>query len=173
MKKIYNEEKTQELIDPNLDMGYLYDDTLLVKHHEAEPEKIIKTVEQVKSELEAEGKEVQKGYEGKWYVTKEYYTATEFRPEGRTVEEIQPIIEPAKEAWDEYEDIQVYHPFNDEEYIKYLRAERERICFSVINRGAAWYNRLTPEQNEELQEWYQAWLDVTETRVKPTTPTWV
>lgn len=171
--KIYDETKTQELIDPDLERGYIYKDKRVVRHHEAIEEKIIKSVEEIKNELRLQGKEIIQGLKGNWYVVQKKFPATNERPEGRIAEEIKPVVNPAKEAWDEYEDIQVYHPFSDEEYIKYLRAERERICFSVINRGAAWYNRLTPEQNEELQEWYQEWLDVTETRVKPTTPTWV
>lgn len=54
-----------------------------------------------------------------------------------------------------------------------LRYRREVECFPVINRGALWYERLTDIQKEELSAWYQAWLDVTETRIVPTTPEWV
>lgn len=180
MKKIYNEEKTMELIDPDLERGYLYDGTRLVKHHDAVPEKIIKTVDQVKAELEAQGKEVNlRTYENdNGEIEKKYFVVTKvyYRDGVRTGNdeaEVLPVQEEGKEAWDEYEDIQVYHPYTEEEYIEYLRAEREAICFPVINRGAAWYARLTPEQNEELQAWYQAWLDVTETKVKPETPVWI
>lgn len=176
--KIYNEEKTQELINPDLERGFLYDDKRLVKHHDAIPEKVIKTVEEQVAEYRAQGKEVTTGDDGNggisYYLTIAFFPKTgDMGADGREVEQIVPIVEPAKEAWDEYEDIQVYHPYTDEEYINYLRQERERICFSVINRGNAWYARLTPEQNAELQEWYQAWLDVTETKVKPTTPKWI
>ena len=93
--------------------------------------------------------------------------------EAEKAQKIAAVKEKGKEAWDEYEDIQVYHPYTDEGYKDYLRRERERICFPVINRGAAWYARLTDEQNEELQAWYQAWLNVTETLVKPKTPSWI
>lgn len=178
--KIYNEKKTQELIAPDLEKGYLREDKRLVKHHEEIPEKIIKTVERVKNELEAEGKEVNlRKYEvsngvieEKYYVITEIYYRDGVRI-GNDEAPIEPVVEPAKEAWDEYEDVLVYHPYTDEEYVEYLRAERERICFPVINRGAAWYSRLTPEQNEELQEWYQAWLDAPQTGVKPETPAWI
>lgn len=54
-----------------------------------------------------------------------------------------------------------------------LRSQREKICYPVINRGALWYNRLTAEQKEELDIWYQAWLDVTETKVAPEMPEWL
>lgn len=176
--KIYNKEKTKELIDPDLEKGYVYQDKRLVKHHEAIPEKVIKTVQEQVEEYEAEGKEITTGIgkngETSYYLTLAFIPKTEkMGADGREVKRIEPITEPAKEAWDEYEDILVYHPFTEDEYVDYLRSQREDICFSVINRGAAWYARLTPEQNEELQNWYQEWLDVTETKVKPKTPDWI
>lgn len=54
-----------------------------------------------------------------------------------------------------------------------LRARREKDCFSYINRGNLWYNNLTRNQKKELESWYQAWLDVTETRIIPGTPEWL
>lgn len=54
-----------------------------------------------------------------------------------------------------------------------LRVQREKICFPYINRGELWYNKLSAEQREELGAWYQAWLDVTETKIIPTVPTWL
>jgi hypothetical protein len=54
-----------------------------------------------------------------------------------------------------------------------LRLQREKVCYPYINRGNLWYSRLSDEQKEELTVWYQAWLDVTETRVIPETPTWL
>lgn len=54
-----------------------------------------------------------------------------------------------------------------------LRDLRNKECFSVINRGQMWYNSLTPEQTQELQSWYQAWLDVTDTKEIPQKPEWL
>lgn len=54
-----------------------------------------------------------------------------------------------------------------------LRLQREKVCYPVINRGELWYSRLTVDQKEELDAWYQAWLDVTETRVVPEKPEWL
>lgn len=54
-----------------------------------------------------------------------------------------------------------------------LRRRRDEECFSVINRGALWYEKLTPEERAELETWYQGWLDVTETGVAPETPEWL
>lgn len=68
-----------------------------------------------------------------------------------------------------------------EEILEDIRNRRDSECFSYINRGELWYNRLTEEQKQELQTWYQAWLDVTKETNKnedgkyiiPTKPTWL
>ena len=57
--------------------------------------------------------------------------------------------------------------------IKQLREMREKLCFSVINRGKLWYERLSFEQLAELKDWYNAWLNVTETKVIPVAPSWI
>ena len=57
--------------------------------------------------------------------------------------------------------------------LRQLRAQRETECFPVINRGALWYNTLTEEQISELDKWYHAWLDVTETMTPPDMLEWV
>lgn len=54
-----------------------------------------------------------------------------------------------------------------------LRNQREEECFSVINRGALWYERLTEEQKQELSTWYQAWLDAPQTGSAPDPLDWV
>ena len=54
-----------------------------------------------------------------------------------------------------------------------LRFKREKTCFPIINRGELWYSRLTADQKKELDAWYQAWLDVTDTKVLPDTLTWL
>ena len=60
-----------------------------------------------------------------------------------------------------------------EKYLTELREMREKECFKIINRGILWYNTLTEDQVAELGQWYQAWLDVTDTLVVPTTPEWI
>ncbi len=57
--------------------------------------------------------------------------------------------------------------------INSLRGEREYDCFRIINRGKLWYDKLTEQQKKELQEWYEAWLDVTDTLTKPAKPDWI
>ena len=62
---------------------------------------------------------------------------------------------------------------NEDEEIKRLKEQREKECFSVINRGKLWYDCLSSEQLIELGKWYDAWLDVTETKVIPNKPEWL
>lgn len=62
---------------------------------------------------------------------------------------------------------------NDTRIADELRFKREKACFPVINRGELWYIRLTADQKKELDAWYQAWLDVTDTKVLPDIPMWL
>lgn len=63
--------------------------------------------------------------------------------------------------------------FEEQLRLEQLRRRREEECFSIINRGALWYEKLTPEEKAELEIWYQSWLDVTETGVSPELPEWL
>ena len=62
---------------------------------------------------------------------------------------------------------------NQRTELLHLRLMRENDCFSVVNRGELWYERLTDSQKKELNDWYQKWLDITETKVKPQKPSWL
>ena len=42
----------------------------------------------------------------------------------------------------------------DEIDLNALRYERLNKCFSIINRGELWYDNWTPQQLEELKDWY-------------------
>lgn len=61
----------------------------------------------------------------------------------------------------------------DIDYSSIYRKRRNRECFPIINRGNAWYNSLTDVQKDELQTWYQQWLDAPETLIIPERPTWL
>ena len=61
----------------------------------------------------------------------------------------------------------------EESELNELRSQRKNACFPYINRGYLWYSKLTEEQKEELDTWYNAWLDVTETKVIPEKPEWL
>lgn len=71
----------------------------------------------------------------------------------------------------------VYHEEHEEVLIEeqrdVIRARRELECFTIINRGEAWYALLTEQQKSELQTWYQAWLDAPETLVVPEKLEWL
>ena len=57
--------------------------------------------------------------------------------------------------------------------LKALRDAREIECFPLMNRSPLWFMSLTSEQQKELTEWYQAWLDITETQEVPEKPSWL
>lgn len=54
-----------------------------------------------------------------------------------------------------------------------LRFQREVQCFAIVNRGIVWYKRLSEHQLQELEAWYKAWLDVTQTKQIPQMPVWL
>ena len=67
------------------------------------------------------------------------------------------------------------HDFCDQDLClsETLRKNRNIICFPIIKRGLLWYNNLTEDQVSELNSWYQAWLDVTDTLEIPEAPIWL
>lgn len=113
--KIFNQDKTQELNKNDLDMtlGRFVNDKIPTVHHdatEAIPAKLI--VEQV-AELTEQGVAV------KEIGGKQYRVTATYENGGEDVEEIVNIPEqPAKEAYDEYEAIQVYVPYTEAELKK-------------------------------------------------------
>lgn len=96
--KIYNQEKTQELNKEELDFenGYLKSDTILVHHEAVLPQMAIYNVREVKEE------------NGGISVYKDLVT---------------PEVE-GKDAYDDYEEIQVFVPYTAEELQE--RAEKKR-----------------------------------------------
>lgn len=100
--KVYNQEKTQEISNYDLTKGYLVSDKILKAHHEA-----------------AEAKEAV--YER--VLIKEYPSGG--REYGTVI--VTPATE-AKEAWDEYEDIQVYIPYTKAE----LQQQYEKAVNALI-----------------------------------------
>lgn len=89
--RIFNENKTQEIQDYNEELYYLKDDKLFIKHHEAVEEiKQVSHLEIVRRNEKTGGVEYQ--------------------------EIIDVPYQPAKEAYDEYEDIQVIVPYTEKDY---------------------------------------------------------
>lgn len=55
-----------------------------------------------------------------------------------------------------------------------FRRLRYRECFNIIdNKSVLWYNSLSSDQLKELTDWYNAWLNVTETEIIPEKPVWL
>lgn len=170
--KVYNQEKTEVLEDYDLTKGRLIQDKLFIAHHDAEEEVQARSVKDIADNIVENGGEIITVGDITYKVSVVYPNG------GKDVEEIAPIeYKPAKEAWDEYEDVLVYTPFTEEELrehkIQELRYRRQSECFSVINRGQLWYDKLTAEQRTELSVWYEAWLDAPQTMVAPELLPWL
>lgn len=54
-----------------------------------------------------------------------------------------------------------------------IRQQRKYQCFKKVDRSPMWYKSLTEEQQQELQSWYQAWLNAPDTGIIPETPIWL
>lgn len=149
-KRIFNQEKTEEITEPDLSMGYLVDDTRFVAHHEAQ-----EAVEEL-------------------YHYDEKSLGTGIIVRTRVVER-EGV--PAHGAYDEYEDIYVYVPYTASELIERqqndFRARRAVECFPIVNRGVLWYEKLTEVQKSELSAWYEAWLNAPQTLSAPEIPAWI
>lgn len=114
--KIFNQDKTRELEKEFLDFkkGYLKSDKLIIAHHDAT---IGKSAEDIANALMAQGYVCNLRADGNWYVQVRVYE-NGFGDE----EIIYPIV--ACEAYDEYEDIQVYIPYTEEELKKIADEKR-------------------------------------------------
>lgn len=78
----------------------------------------------------------------------------------------------AHEAWQWFPEEQTFKLVTSP-VLDALRDAREFECFAIINRSPLWFMSLSIDQQKELTEWYQAWLDVTETQVVPEAPKWL
>ena len=87
--RVFNEDKTQELKEYDLNKGHLKLDKLFIRHHEA--------VEEIKEQ---------------WH----YETIAEYPNGGKDVSKVIDVpYQAPQEAFDEYEDIYVYIPYTSEE----------------------------------------------------------
>ena len=179
-KRVFNQDKTQELTEYDLTLGRLSEDKLLLAHHDAVAGA---TEEENALALQGEGKTVTQIGE-RWYEVTAVYTnettdpetgETTSVPKGRDLKRI--AATPAKEAWDETEDIYVYVPYTATEIVERqkagLRRRRAAECFPIVNRGELWYDKLTEEQKSELSVWYEMWLDAPQTLSAPAAPSWI
>lgn len=87
--RVFNEDKTQELKEYDLNKGHLELDKLFIRHHKA--------VEEIKEQ---------------WH----YETIAEYPNGGKDVSKVIDVpYQAPQEAFDEYEDIYVYIPYTYEE----------------------------------------------------------
>lgn len=141
--RVFNEDKTCELNYKNLDLekGYLKPDKLVTAHHEATSFVKGKTAQEIANELTTQGKTIEIGYDGLPYLVVE-----EHEGGGRSVEEIkaEPDV-PAKDAYDDYEDIQVYVPYTEAELTEHNErkelASLEKWFTEVYDTQVKQYNR--------------------------------
>lgn len=160
--KIYNQDKTQELKREEIDFkyGYLGADKLLMAHHDETPFVKGKSAKELAYEKNAEGIKIFEK-DGKFYtVDKEYENG------GRSVTEIKPEPDTlAKEAWDEYEDIQIYIPYTEEELeerrLNYFRSHRKPLL-EAFDKWEKAVLRGRESDDIAVMEWYQRLLDLNE-----------
>lgn len=93
-----------ELTNPDLSLGYLIDDKIFIKHHKA-TEKV----------------------DEKWH----YEVIKEYPNGGKDVKKVIDVVGiEAKKAWDEYEDVQRYIKFTNEELDNIRKEEQDRLTTS-------------------------------------------
>ncbi|MBQ7912900.1 MAG: hypothetical protein IJ308_04030 [Clostridia bacterium] len=128
--KVYNEEKTQLLESYDLEKGYLKPDKLLVAHHEAVA-----------------------GVPAKWH----YETVKTYPNGGKDVKKVidEPEVE-AVETYDEFENIQVYIPYTEQELAqreiaslkqKLFETDYKAIKYAEGIIGAEEYEPIKAERN--------------------------
>lgn len=64
-------------------------------------------------------------------------------------------------------------PRTIEEQKNIIRRLRMNRVFPVINRSQMWFNSLTEQQKQDIQNWYQEWLDAPDNLVIPERPSWL
>ncbi len=95
--RVFDESKTRELTEYYLSAGYLKPDKRFIAHHEAT-----------------------EAVEGQFH----YETIKEYPNGGKDVKKVWDVQpQEAREAWDEYEDIQVYIPYTQEQINARLSAQ--------------------------------------------------
>ena len=143
---IYNKEKTQIITNPDLDLGYLIEDTKIVR-------------------IVPEQKEVKEQFH--------YEVLREYPNGGRDLKKVVDIeYKPAIPTHEEKEDILVYIPYNEFELLerkkKQLREWRE-YYFSIID-CAVWYDTLSQFEKEQVKLFRLQLLDITKTFKYPNIP---
>lgn len=121
--KIYNEEKTQILNNPDLEKGYLRQDKIVSK--------IVPAQEEVKEQYH-------------------YETIREYENGGKDVKKVVDVpYQPSKPETYEYEDIQIYIPYTQKE----LNEQRKvKISFRLNQLSQDFIQSLAGAEIENLEE---------------------
>lgn len=175
--KIYNENKTQELNkdELNFELGHLQSDKLFVAHHEATPFVKGKSSEEIYNNLKADGLIAVRVIGGKYYtVDRAFENGVEINPlsvtewvAGVHSSSVTEIVDepdtPAREAWDEYDDIQVYIPYTEAELeerrLSMLRSRRVPLL-EAFDKWEKAVLRGRESDDIAVMEWYQRLLDL-------------
>lgn len=155
--RIFNEDKTQELNAQELDFeqGYLKKDKRVTVHHDAIPFQKGKTAAQIAEELKAQGIGIEIGFDGN-----PYKILQAEKGGGFVVEPIAAQSDaPAQEAWDEYEDIQVYVPYTEEELTAQKRGRRVPLL-EAFDKWEKAVLRGREADDADVMEWYLELLDL-------------
>ncbi len=156
--RIFDETKTKVLETYDKNEGYLKPDKLIT-HHEAVPEKVIKTAKQLADELMEKGKEVNLRSDGNYYVVTDISYRDGVRW-GNDEELIEPVIEEGKEAWDEEEEIQVFVPYTEKEKAEIEIMELKQKLFDSDYKAIKYAEgQLSEEEYASIKEERQSWRD--------------
>ena len=132
--KVFNENKTVELTEYDLTKGHLLPDKLFVAHHEAQREL---------AEI--------------WH----YEVVREYSNGGKIVEKVidRPAVQ-GHDAYDEYEDINVYIPYTEAELAIFEIAElKDRLADTDYQAIKYAEGALNENEYAEMKVQRQAWRD--------------
>ena len=132
--RVFDESKNNELHEYDLEKGYLKNDKLLVKHHEAVEAVAEKGHHEVVREYPNGGKDVA------WVVD-------------------VPAVE-AKPAWDEWEDVQIFVPYTEKELAALEVGELKRQLAATDYKAIKYAEGLIAEADyAAIREQRQGWRD--------------
>ena len=132
--RVFDKLKKKELLNYDLEKGYLMNDRLFIKHHEA-----VQAVEE-------------KGH---------YETIKEYPNGGKDVKWVIDI--PAvqeREAYDEYEDIQVYVPYTEKELTEHRILELKGYLYDTDYQAIKYAEGMISDYDySAMREQRQTWRD--------------
>lgn len=148
--KIYNETKTEVLENVDLEKGYLKEDKLVLR--------IVPAQAEVQEQFHYEYKDY-RNEKGEIY--------------GRDrVKVIDVPHQPAVEEHEETEDVQVYVPYTEEEFLERTKQkfrQWRQTYFNVLDR-AVWFDSLSDNEKAEVHKFRNELLDITKTLEYPEIP---